>query len=94
MTVEISDWDVTECLDSPEAIAGYLDAVLESGDPGMLQVALADVAKARGMTAIAKEAGVSRTSLYKSLSEGAKPSLETIEKVLGTLGVRLSVRVA
>lgn len=85
---------MTEYLDSPEAIAGYLDAVLESGDPGMLQVALADVAKARGMTAIAKEAGVSRTSLYKSLSEGAKPSLETIEKVLGTLGVRLSVRAA
>ena len=92
MTIE--DWDVTEYLDSPESIAGYLDAALEDGDTAMLQAAIGDVAKAMGMTAVAANAGVSRTSLYKSLTADAAPSFETINKVLQALGVRLSVSAA
>ena len=81
MVVNVSAWDVSEYLETEEDIAAYLNAIAEEGDPTLLQAALGDVARARGMTSIAKEAGVSRESLYKSLSANGNPSFQTISKV-------------
>lgn len=90
--VKIADlkrFDITEHLESEEAIAEYLSIVLEEDDPVLLAAAVGDIAKARGMTQIAKDAGVSRESLYKSLGGGAMPRFDTITKVLGALGIKL-----
>lgn len=75
MSVEMSRWDVSDYLDTEEAIAAYLNAVVEEDDPALLQAALGDIAKARGMSDIAKCAGVGRESLYKSLSSSGNPSV-------------------
>ncbi|MEW6898676.1 addiction module antidote protein [Trueperella pyogenes] len=92
MGVKISTRDASEYLETKEDIAAYLNAALEEGDPTLLQVALGDVAKARGVTAIAREAGVGRESLYKSLSENGNPSWQTITKVLTALGLKIEVK--
>ena len=94
MSAKVTAWDVSEYLDSEEDIAAYLNAVAEEGDPLLLQAALGDVAKARGMTSIAREAGVSRESLYKSLSATGNPSFQTIAKVSSALGLKVSFRPA
>lgn len=91
MAVTTKPWDVTEHLDSEGAIAAYLDAVFEDGDAALIKAAIADVARARGMTEIAAKAGVSRVGLYKALSETGNPSFATIAAVMKALGVRLSV---
>lgn len=90
MAVNVSNWDVSEYLETEEDIAAYLNAVVEEGDPALLQAALGDVAKARGMSSIAKEAGVSRESLYKSLSANGNPSFQTISKVSRALGLQIA----
>lgn len=92
MVIETKPWDVAEHLDSPEMIAAYLEAVLEEDDPKLLQAALGDIARARGMTAIAQEAGVTRDALYKGLSETGDPRLSTLMGVVKALGLHLSVR--
>ena len=84
-------FDVTEYLDSDEAIAEYLTATLEDDNPDVFLAALGDVAKARGMAQIAAAAGLGRESLYKALSEGAHPRHETINAVLHALGVKFAV---
>ncbi len=89
MSLETSKWDASEYLESDEAIAAYLNAVMEEDDPALLQAALGDVAKARGMSDIAKSAGVGRESLYKSLSASGNPSFQTVTKVVNCLGVKL-----
>jgi probable addiction module antidote protein len=91
MTHVITKWDVTEHLESDAAIAAYLDAVFEDGDPALIKAAIADVARARGMTDIATKAGITRAGLYKALSEQGNPSFTTITAVMKALGVRLSV---
>jgi probable addiction module antidote protein len=91
MTHAITKWDVTEHLESDAAIAAYLDAVFEDGDPALIKAAIADVARARGMTDIATKAGITRAGLYKALSEQGNPSFTTITAVMKALGVRLSV---
>lgn len=90
MVVNVSAWDASEYLETEEDIAAYLNAAMDEGDPALLQAALGDVAKARGMTAIAKEAGVSRESLYKSLSANGNPSFQTISKVSRALGLQIA----
>lgn len=90
MAVKTSEWDASEYLGSEEEIAAYLNAVLDEGDPVLLQAALGDVAKARGMTAVAQEVGVGRESLYKSLSLTGNPSFQTIVKVSNALGLRMT----
>lgn len=90
MAVNVSTWDASEYLETEEDIAAYLNAVVEEGDPALLQAALGDVAKARGMSSIARESGVSRESLYKSLSAGGNPSFQTISKVSRALGLQMS----
>ncbi|KAB1072832.1 addiction module antidote protein [Methylobacterium planeticum] len=84
-------FDASEFLDSEDAIAAYLAAALEDPDPGLFVAALGDVAKARGMTEIAREAGLGRESLYKALTPGSKLRYETVRKVMDVLGVKLTV---
>jgi probable addiction module antidote protein len=86
---KLTPFDVVEVLDTPESQAAYLNVVLEEDDPAAFLVALGTVCRARGMTRIAKDAGLGRESLYKALGGGASPSLETTLKVLHALGIRL-----
>lgn len=83
-------FDMATHLDSPDAIAEYLTQVLADGDADELLRALGHIAKARGMTQVAEEAGLGRESLYKALAPGAKPRYDTILKVTRALGVRLT----
>jgi len=87
----ISKFEIADYLDSKEMIAGYLNTALEEGDNDDIIKAIGHVAKAIGMTKIAQETGMSRSSLYKSLSEGAKPQFSTIMKVLKAIGVQIQV---
>ena len=82
-------WDATEHLKGDEEMAAYLEAALEDGDPALVAAALGDIARAKGMTEIAREAGLGRESLYKALSPGGNPELATILKVVRALGLRL-----
>ena len=93
-TVKTYDWDIAEHLDSEEAIQAYLDACLEENDPKLLAAALGDIAKARGMAQVARDAGMGRESLYKALSPEGNPELGTILNILKALGLRLHVGAA
>ena len=95
-SVKLSRYDVTDYLCSPEEMAAYLDAWLDEfpEDVSGIARAVGDVARAKGMTQVAKEAGLSRESLYRSLSEQGNPSFSTILKVLRAVGLKLSVSVA
>ena len=84
-------WDITRYLESDEDIAAYLDAALDEDDPALLAAALGDVARARGMTQIARETGLGRESLYKALSSNGNPEFGTVQKVVRSLGLRLHV---
>jgi probable addiction module antidote protein len=84
-------FDITEHLDSEEAIAEYITIVLEENDPVLLAAALGDVARARGMTQLSRDTGLSRESLYKGLSGDRVPSADTILKVIRALGLKLTV---
>ena len=90
MAIKVSAWDASEYLETEEDVAAYLNAVMEEGDPTLLQAALGDIAKARGMSSIARDAGVSRESLYKSLSASGNPSFQTISKVTRALGLQVA----
>lgn len=82
--------DASDYLDSAEMIAAYLDAAFEDGDPAVINEAIGAVARAKGMTALAKEAGLSRESLYRALSADGHPEFATVLKVLRAMGVRLT----
>lgn len=87
-------FDAARYLSDDAAIAEYMNAVLETGDTDLLLLALGDVARARGMAQVAKDAGLGRESLYKALTPGAKPRFDTVVKVAKALGVRLAVQPA
>lgn len=91
MAVTINRWDASEYLETPEDMLAYRDEAARSGDPALLQAALGDIAKAKGMTEVARSAGVGRESLYKSLSSTGNPSYHTIAKVIDALGGQISV---
>ena len=91
MARETIPWDVADTLQSKEDIAAYLDAVLEDGDLELLKAALGDIARAKGMTEIARGFKLGRASLYKALSRKGNPEFVTVAKVLKSLGLRLSV---
>ena len=91
MKMNTSKFDIADYLDNNEMIAEYLNTVLEEGNDSDIIVALGTVAKAIGMTKIAEETGLSRPSLYKALSDGAKPQFATIMKVLKAVGGQLHV---
>ncbi len=82
-------WDAAEHLNSEEEIAAYLEAALEEGEPALVAAALGDIARARGMTELARETGLGRESLYKALSPTGNPEFATIMKVVEALGLRL-----
>ena len=86
---DLPSFDAADYLDSEEAITAYLNTILEENDDALLAEALGDIAKARGMTQIARDAGIGRESLYKALRSGASPRFDTINRVLGALGVKL-----
>jgi len=83
-------WDAAEYLNSDAEIAAYLEAAFEANDPALIAAALGDVARARGMTQIAREAGVGRESLYKALRKDGNPEFSTILKVMKALGLKLA----
>jgi probable addiction module antidote protein len=91
---KITKFDIAEYLDNDEMIKEYLNTVLEEGDSSDIITALGHIAKALGMSKIAEETGLSRPSLYKALSEGAKPQFETILKVLRAVGGNLNLKTA
>ena len=86
---DLPEFDAAEYLDNEEAIAEYLTAMLAENDPSMLAAALGDIARARGMSEIARTAGITREALYKALRPDAHPRFDTISRVCGALGVRL-----
>jgi probable addiction module antidote protein len=87
-------FDAARYLTDDTAIAEYMTAVLESEDPDLLLLALGDIARAKGMAQVAKDAGLGRESLYKALAPGAKPRFDTVLKVARALGVKLTVQPA
>ena len=86
---KVKVFDAADYLDNDEVIAEYLNAALEDANPDVFLAAISDVAKARGMSRLAKDAGFGRESLYKALSPGAKPRYDTVLKLLRALGVEL-----
>jgi probable addiction module antidote protein len=89
--METSKFDIADYLENNEMIAEYLNAVLEEGNDAEIVTAIGHIAKAIGMTKIAQETGMSRPSLYKALSEGAKPQFSTIMKVLKAVGGQIHI---
>ena len=89
MITKTKTFDVAEFLEDEETIAQYLNIALEDPNPEMLLLAVRNIARARGMTQLARDTGLGRESLYKALSEGAKPRYDTILKVVRALGVKL-----
>src|SRR5215210_2628709 len=91
---ETRPWDAAELLATEEDMAAYLEAALEESDPALVAAVLGDIARAKGMTQIAREAGLGRESLYKALSADGNPEFATILKVIRALGLRLHAATA
>ncbi len=87
-------WDPAENLDTEEDMAAYLEAALEGGDPTLIGAALGDIARAKGMTQMARDTGLGRESLYKALSPDGNPEFATILKVINALGLKLHASTA
>lgn len=92
MTEAIYEYDSAQALDGPEAIAVFLTDALETGDAAYIAKAMGVVARAKGMTELARETGLAREQLYKSFSENGNPTLKNMLAVLRVLGVDLSAR--
>ncbi len=84
-------WDASEYLASEEDMAAYLNAALEDGDTSVIASALGDIARVKGMTQLSRETGITRDGLYKALSPNGNPTFDTVQKVIKTLGLRLSI---
>lgn len=82
-------WDPADHLKTEDDMAAYLEAALEEGDPALIAAALGDIARAKGMSQVAREAGLGRESLYKALSSTGNPEFGTILKVVAALGLQL-----
>ena len=91
MKVTTRKWDASEYLDSPEMIHEYLKAAFEDGDSEMLLIAIGNVAKAQGMSEIARKTKLSRQNLYKALSPGGAPKFDTVKKVVEAFGCKLAL---
>ena len=92
--LETRPWDASEHLETEEDMVAYLDAALEDGDAALVVAALDDIARAKGMSQIAREAGLGRESLYKALSTTGNPEFATILKVVRALGLQFHVQAA
>lgn len=82
-------WDAAQHLRTDADMAAYLEAALDDGDPALVAAALGDIARAKGMSGIAKETGLGRESLYRALSPEGNPEIATVLKVIKALGLRL-----
>lgn len=91
MAIETRPWDASEFLSSEGDVQHYLEAAFEDGDALIIRHAFNVVARARGMTGLAKDSGLSREALYKAFGENGNPTLDTLLKVTKALGVRLAV---
>ena len=91
MKVTTKKWDASEHLDSPEMVHEYLKAAFEEDDSELLMMAIGNIAKAKGMSEIARKSNLSRQNLYKALSSNSSPKFETIKKVIEALGYKLSI---
>ena len=89
---KFAPFDAADYLDTEKVIAEYLNAALEDPNPDVFLVAIRDVAKTHGITQLAKDTGLGRESLYKTLTPGAKPRYDTVRKILQALGVKLRAR--
>lgn len=89
---KLRPFDPARYLTDDAAIAEYMTAILEEGDPDLLLLALGDIARAKGMSQIAKDSGLGRESLYKALTPGAKPRFDTVLKVAKALGVKFTAQ--
>ena len=87
--IKTRPWDPAEHLTTEGDMAAYLEAALEDGDPALIAAALGDIARAKGMSQIARETGLGRESLYKALSPDGNPEFSTVLKVVRALGLRL-----
>ncbi len=92
--MKYSKFDIVDYLDSDEAIAAYISAVLEEKDPDLLIAALGDIVRAKGMTKMAQDAGLNRESLYKALRPGAKPRFETVFRIMNAMNIKMQVSAA
>ena len=88
--VKTASFDAADYLNDEQTIAEYLTAALEDPNPDVFLAAIRDVARARGMAQLAKDAGLGRESLYKALTPGAKPRYDTVLKLLHALGVKIT----
>lgn len=91
MTLKTEKWDIGKHLDNDEKIALFLEAIFEEGDPATVAAALGEVARAKGMSQIAKDAGLSRENLYRALSSDGNPEFGTIMRVIKAMGFDLNV---
>ncbi|SMF50344.1 probable addiction module antidote protein [Xaviernesmea oryzae] len=91
MPIETTRFDILDHLKTPEDRVAYLEAAFEDGDAALITHALGDVARSVGMSAVAREAGVTREALYKALSETGDPKLSTLLGVMKALGLKFSV---
>lgn len=87
--LELAPFDASEYLGNEEVIAEYLAAALENPNPDVFLAAVADVAKARGISALARESGLTRAGIYRGLASGSTPSFATVMKITRALGVKL-----
>jgi probable addiction module antidote protein len=94
MPLETTKFDIQDFLKTPEDRAAYIEAALEDGDVSLITHALGDVARAVGMSDVAREAGITREGLYKALSDKGDPRLSTLLGVMRALGLQLSARAA
>ena len=92
MAEKLTPFDPAEGLDSDEAIASFMAGAFETGDAGFIAYALGIVARAKGMTQIAKETGLSREQLYRSFSENGNPSLKSTLAVMKSLGIDMTAK--
>lgn len=89
--VKTMTWDAAEHLKNEKDMAAYLEAAIEDGDPAVISAAIGDVARAKGMSQIARKTGLGRESLYKALSPGGNPEFATILKVVRALGLKFHI---
>jgi probable addiction module antidote protein len=93
-TADLPMFDAADYLKTEQDCADYLSVVLEDGDPALVAAALGDVARARGMTQVARDSGLTREGLYKALSSQGNPSFSTVMKVMHAMGLQISVQPA
>ena len=87
--LKTTKWDAVDYLKTDEDMADYLEAAMEDGEPAVIATAIGNIARAKGMTQVARKAGIGRVSLYKALSPDGNPEFATVLKVVRALGLRL-----